>query len=252
MNKKFLLSLMFVMLLSISIVSAVPPQASQAVLGYELRVPQVETLKLNEGVISHIHVFNVSNGVPITPANSNVGCALHLYSSNGTQLLTKAMDVDSNNLEWELIIDGGNFSQLGHMAVTIFCNDTNAGGFVSEGLHVTENGNAIAGDNIVIFFSILIIAIVVLLLTSLLYLIYNIINWSLDGQDMTIAVSIYFGLFMTYFLAIGYLGNKFIEDLLLLFIEVGAITHVIIPIVGFFMYFFRSNLEANRSNPNAS
>lgn len=105
--------------------------------------------------------------------------------------------------------------------------------------------------NIIIFFSILIIAIVVLLLSSLLAIVYNLINWSLDGRDMTYAVSIYFGLFMIYFLANTYLGNQFIEEILLLFIQVGALTHIIIPIVGFFMYFFRSNIDKHRSNPNA-
>ena len=140
---------------------------------------------------------------------------------------------------------------LGHSSFIIQCNTTSQTGFANGIFEVTYNGNAPPEQNVIILFNLLIIAIVVLLLSSLLAIVYNLINWSLDGRDLTIMISIYFGLFMTYILAVEYLGNQFIEELLLLFIEVGAVTHVIIPLIGFFMYFFRSNIDKHRSNPNA-
>ena len=74
------------------LVSAVTPQTSKAELGYELILPQAEFLMQGRGVEAHMHVFNVSDGMPIYPISSNVGCIVHLYNQTGHHVLEQNME----------------------------------------------------------------------------------------------------------------------------------------------------------------
>jgi len=231
----------------ISLVSAVPPVTQIAQSGsLDIAYPQYQYVQQDKGFILNIHVYNTSDYI----TGGTGTCFLDLYNAIGNETLSNQLTGGAS--DYYIPISSGNFSMLGYTSFIIECNTTSQTGFANGIFEVTYNGKAPPEQNIIILYSLFIIALVVLLLTSLLSIIYNLINWSLDGKDMTFAVSVYFGLFMTYILATTYLGNQFIEELLLLFIEVGALIHVIVPIVGFFMYFFRSNLEKNRSNPNGA
>lgn len=112
--------------------------------GYAIKIQEIGTLKQNTDFTFNFHVFNISNGVPIS--NSSTSCYFHLYTANGTQILetspVSTSDTSNVNNEWMLNVLGGNFSQLGDYAYTIQCNSTAAGlgGFASVGFDVTLSG----------------------------------------------------------------------------------------------------------------
>jgi len=155
------LLLLFVFVLFFNIVIAVPPQSSIAEAGYELRIPQKEFLKQGEDVTAHIHVFNVSNGVPIYPSTSDVGCMLHVYDQVGNHIVEEPMEEDGNGLEWDIFVDGGNFTELGQISIVLWCNDSTMGGFVSTSFEVTGTGHGLSQAKSLLY--IVILSVLVLL-----------------------------------------------------------------------------------------
>lgn len=129
------------------IVSAAPPfvqSTQQFNEGYVIKIPQISILKENTNFNFNFHVFNISNGFPIN--NESTSCAFHLYNKTGNQILEIAVPHSSSptvNNEWDIDIDGNNFSYVGSYAYTIQCNSTDLGGFESVGIEVTSNGKEI-------------------------------------------------------------------------------------------------------------
>lgn len=154
--KKILLTLIIGMFL-ISFISAVPPFAQENVFteGYEIKYPQDGTLKLNLNHTFSFHIYNISNGVPID--NSSTNCIFHLYESSGKHILEVNAEYDTGSLnnEWEVFVDGGNFSELGEQCYLIQCNSSllGLGGFASVGFEVTPSGNPspTSGESILYF-----------------------------------------------------------------------------------------------------
>ncbi len=141
MNKKIFFIFAFLFIFSFAFVSAQPPfQTSTGTeVGLTLRTPVVGTLKVNETVTSHMHVFNQTNDLPIVD-NATTNCTVHLYNKIGDHLIQSQMGFDNNLMEWQLEIGGGNFSEVGMYAFIVWCQTDDAGGFSSGGFDVTING----------------------------------------------------------------------------------------------------------------
>jgi len=247
--KRKLFVYLFLSILLMSFVVAQPPFETQtAEVDETINVfyPKFNYVPKDIGFNLHLHISNATSLIYDTGS-----CFIHIYDLSGNHICEQWLDKDSNGLEFETSISAGNFSQIGNHAWTIQCNTTNEIGSASGVFEVTTNGNEPPEGTEVIFFALLIIAICILMLASLLGIVYNMINWSLDGKDLTINISAYLGLFITYIFAETYLVNAFVDDLLETLISIGALTHVIVPIIGFVMFLFRSNLDKYRSNPNA-
>lgn len=142
MNKKFLFLLA---LLIIPLVVAQPPfeQAPQFGEGYIIQYPQIGIARINTDFNVNMHLFNISNGVPID--NSTTGCVLHLYNPQGQDILETVVQHEDNTAiknEWEINIKGGNFSTPGDYHYTMQCNSTatSLGGFATVGFEVNAQG----------------------------------------------------------------------------------------------------------------
>jgi len=134
------------LILLISMVSAVPPFETQVAGGtdrIEIEVPIVDFIEQGiKGVTLHTHIFNGTTDKMLIPSATSIGCYLHLYNSTGQHTLQEEMIPDDNDLEWQLDIGKDNFSVIGVHSFLIWCNNSNNGGFVRGGFDVTATGTA--------------------------------------------------------------------------------------------------------------
>jgi len=101
---------------------------------------------------------------------------------------------------------------------------------------------------IIIFFSFIFIFICFEMLGLLLWTLLHFLEINIDARDLILNVSSYFGIWAFYILGLEFLGNPFISDFTLFLIEVGAITTVLIPIIGFVISYIKQNTTKGDRN----
>jgi len=157
-KKVFILLLISIFLFPL--INAAPPQTStNTEIGYEIQYPKYEYAKQGSNFTLHTHLFNKSTGMPLMDYE-NIGCVLHLYFPNGSHSMKAEMDFDE--VEWEISISEGNFSNIGPHAYIIYCNSTEFGGFASGVFETTPTGQPPlgAGEGLVFLGSILLLIII--------------------------------------------------------------------------------------------
>ena len=118
-----------------TLVSAVPPVTTTVGTEYlEIFYPQFELVPQYSNFTLHSHVVNTT-GVVIP---GEASCLLHIYLPTGSHVLETPIGADGNGIEWDIDIDGGNFSTLGTHAFYIECNTTNQIGAVHGTFDVTD------------------------------------------------------------------------------------------------------------------
>lgn len=148
-NKKLIIGIFFLFFfLSINFVSAQPPfEDITPPSGLAIEVPIFEPIKVGEDFKFHVHVFNNSNGFPLFSGEGNEECNIHLYNfSGGGHTVEAQMGVDSNGIEYDYVIAGGNFSIPGQYAILVWCNNSYQGDFLEFPLYVTHAGEYL-GEN---------------------------------------------------------------------------------------------------------
>lgn len=137
---KFLLVGMFLLVGTI-LISAVPP-VQTTVTGdnsFTLKYPADTILKQNQDYRFEFHVYNTSDGLPIT---SGINCYFHLFNSSGKHLIE--LESSSPDLfDYSFDVDGGNFSEVGDYCYVAQCNSSTQGGYVSVPFSVTKTGEDI-------------------------------------------------------------------------------------------------------------
>lgn len=165
MFKKIML-FFFCMIFLVATVSAVAQVNVNTNTGLQIFHPDFNYVKQDQGFNLSIHVSNISNGVPF-PANQ-VNCSLDLYNSLGTHTLDQGLFTPSASYDLELVIDGGNFSDMGIHAFYIACNQTvqNLGGEASGVFEVTYNGEEPTVPKMMMFV-IMVLAVLILMLVTI-------------------------------------------------------------------------------------
>lgn len=172
MNKKnrvnkFLFGIL--VLFSLNFISAVSPslQAQNILTGYNIEVPSIGILKQNQDFTFNFHVFNVSNGYPIS--NTSTSCSFHLYNQTGFPLIESMVTHATTDVinEWDITVEGNNFSSIGQYGYLIQCNNSvsNLGGFVNAGIEVTPNGQEFSIEKSISYLGFISICILLLLFT---------------------------------------------------------------------------------------
>jgi len=110
---------------------------------------------------------------------------------------------------------------------------------------VTENGNPLPSSGVIVLFAVTFLLIISGLIALLLSNVLHIIQWDLDGADLIYNVSLYIATFGTFILGKEYLGNAFVNEILLWVLSVAAISNVFLPLIGFVMSFIRGGLDKN-------
>lgn len=160
----------FVVILLIFVLGFVYAQPQTTVVvteeGYLIEIPQtIDVIKRGVDYHLHAHVLNESTGFIIT--NETASCDLHLYNSTGNHILKKGLGFEPP-FDFELIIDGGNFSESGEYSYILTCNSSIKGGFVADRFEVNPSGEDLGTDEALIYI-LLTLAVLLLFLLSLYF-----------------------------------------------------------------------------------
>lgn len=139
--------------------------------GLDIEHPLADNFKVGETHKFHFHVFDSNNSKAIM-TNMGYNCSFHLYNQTGAHLFKNNNNVDSDdNLDWEQIITGNNFSKSGTYAFVFQCNNSFQGGYYTHDFLVTPAGFDITTSTALIYT--LFMAILFMLFMFLLYRSYN-------------------------------------------------------------------------------
>ena len=145
--KKQLILIAFAFLLVVPLVQSAPPFVSSAPSGCIIAPVVRETLKAGQDFDFNFHVFNVSNGVPLS--NSTLSCYFHFYNQTGDHVFSTILRNDPFSKhqvinEWTEMMNGGNISSVGTYAYLVQCNGTAANlGCADKGMfEVNKSGFA--------------------------------------------------------------------------------------------------------------
>jgi len=180
-------------------------------------------------------------------SNSGV-CNISIQYNNGSYLVNFQPTTNMNNGDFKYSLDENDTSVLGDYNGKVYCIDGSYNGTGFFTYSITTNGNEKPTAGVIVLFTIIFLIIIIGLISLLMYTIFHMIQWDFDAKDLIYNVSIYIATFAVYILSKEYLGNAFINDILVWLVGVGAITTIILPIIAFVMSFIRGGFESNEPN----
>lgn len=189
MKKRSVFILLGIMLLfSFAFVSAQPPfQTSNTGVGIIIEAPVLEYHAYNTDFTFHLHAYNSSDGTRLT--NESINCMIHLYDPlTGGHLIENNMAFDSNGIDFEYTVLGGNFTELNQYAVLLDCQDTNIGGFLEYGFDVTKNGKMFNTSESLVYF-ILALGVFLLFALSFYFMISTPYKNEVDNKGAVIKIT---------------------------------------------------------------
>jgi len=132
-------------------VLAVPsPDQPNFALGYHIDYELIDVHLINKTIMINRHVYNISTGHRLT--NPVVSCTVDLYDLEGKQLLSDYKMTYLPALEeFQASVDAGNFTRLGQMSQSVYCNSSEYGGFGSNSFLITQTGEEIQTPESIIY-----------------------------------------------------------------------------------------------------
>jgi hypothetical protein len=138
-----------------------------------------------------------------------------------------------------------------------FCNTSNlgnyyyvvkgdAGGSVATerlGFSITLNGKPNPEGFLIVIYSLIFIAIFFFGLFFFFQGLEQAIQFDMDLYDTIKIVGTYLAMWIFYYFSFEYWGNNFVNEMLETAISVGAVTHVFLPFVAFFVSFIMKTLQ---------
>jgi len=156
MGKKIILLFLFGILL-FPLVNAAPKVPVIAEAGVDINFPMIDVFEQGENFSFHFHTTNASNGAFLD--DSVLTCSFHVYNDTGNHIVEKNYDVgmESNNIDWDILVVGENFTNVGEYGYLFDCNSTiqGIGGSVESGFEVTNTGVALTEERAIIFIGLL-------------------------------------------------------------------------------------------------
>jgi hypothetical protein len=171
-NNKFkkrgiILGLFLFIIFSMSLISAVPPFQTTGADTLQILTPGWDIIKQNQKVDFYWHVFNLTNYL----TNATANCTFHLYSikENGEHILTiNNVKMFGNNRDFEVEVEGGNFSEIGDYRYLIECKTSSQAGGIEAAFKVTHTGDSADTSTSLIYIILLIINLIFLALLLIL------------------------------------------------------------------------------------
>jgi len=220
----------------ITLISATPPQASQAEFGLDLRTGVADHLKINTAYDFHVHVFNSSNGYPIYEETS---CYLHLYTLDGHHQYEEIDTVVSHDFDYGWDVDAGNFTEIGEYEYIIQCNNSLAGGFVAGSFEVNELGNPEPDANLLIFLMILGLFNFFFILYTLFITLRDLAAIEVTIKTVSLAIAAYFSNMAYYYFLFMFAPVGLMLDISYLGLYSFGLTHLFIPFIGLLFSYFK-------------
>lgn len=129
-------------------VSAQAPAADRSTVthdwGMQIEHPYIEEIRQFNDYKFHFHIFNTNSSKPYLNT-SGVVCIFHLYNVTGSHMMKVEPVLSDDKYDWEQIVKGNNFSNLGRYAMVFQCNNSIEGGYYENSFevvpYITKGGN---------------------------------------------------------------------------------------------------------------
>ena len=217
---KLLLIPLIILIVIPAFVSAQPPVqtiVSDADFGIIIDFPKIDFIKQSQSHSFNFHLFNKSDGAPLTDP-SIISCYYHLFNQSGEHSInTEPIPFDDTGLDWEIKVEGENFSVKGLYSFLIGCNTSaisglGEGGGDSFAFIVNGSGEALTIENSIVY--------IIILLASFFFFTLSIfgavhISWTnpRDGENKVISVN-RFKYFRIVLFGLAYLFLTYITSIL--------------------------------------
>lgn len=150
--------------------------------GYTIEPVSINYLKINQDHIFNIHVFNNTNGMPIT---EEIECFMHLYNTTGDHQYVTQTSTPTYDFDYSFFVSGSNFSQIGFYSIKFQCNSTTLGGATEQVFIINHLGKEITTGQSISSLSYLII---MLFLMSF----FGILGIKLSGSTYLWVIGVFF------------------------------------------------------------
>lgn len=175
---------------------------------------------------------------------SGTNCYITIYKPNSNVLVfNKSMTYTTTYYNYSL--NTSQTSDLGEYTSVVYCSG-NSDGFTTFTYEITENGKPNPSSSVIVLFIIMFSIILFYLVFILFYGISKFATFDFNLKDIAYNYGGYFALFGIYMLEPQYLGNADINSFLLLFIKIGAVTNIFLPLIGFAISFIKRRMEFKR------
>lgn len=108
--------------------------------GYYIETPQIDDRPLGQDQEFHLHVYNGSTGIPMTPPIETISCLLHIYNVQGEQIYRNNF-IGNDGYEWSVKVPAHYFNYSGSYAYLGACNSSAYGGYIQQNFTVTTTGD---------------------------------------------------------------------------------------------------------------
>lgn len=138
---RFLVALFVAIILCNLVIAQAPFEPKSFNKGCEIKFPEQYYLKVNQPYMFSFHLFNITDGRPLTNV-SNAACELHLYNSSGNHIYHNRAIYSTGfgSNEWSVNIPSQNISKLGYYNYVFQCNSSSFGCGVTVPLEVNPQG----------------------------------------------------------------------------------------------------------------
>lgn len=174
-KRKYMLGIvMFCAIFLMAMISAQPPfQQSDLTTGLVIESGYPLGHPLNTDYYLHAHVYNATSGLLI---NTDLTCFYHFYNHqiNGGEHI-QIGSMTSYGAGYNATINGSLINQSGEYSALIWCNSTDAGGFLQYSFDATESGVELTEGRSLLIIGLL--TLLVFLLFISLYALFNVDNY---------------------------------------------------------------------------
>ncbi len=178
--------------------------------------------------------------------DSTTKCNITIQYPNQSSLISN-QDMTRTAVYYNYTIQENTISSLGEYPAQVQCMGVNSG-YTSFDFLVTYNGKELPSDFIKVLFILLFIALISTLLYTILLLLIHFVKWDADLIDVAYFVGIYFAIFCLKYFNMEYMGSYIIDTFSDLLIEVGAFTHVVLPLIAFIISYIKRKMEFKKED----
>lgn len=170
---------------------------------------------------------------------STIDCYITVISPNSTTIINNGTMTRSATY-YNYTLNENQTSSIGQYSSVVYCTSNSYNQF---SFLITQNGKDNPDSPVIVLFIILFLILLFYMVGVLLYGLGKIATTSFSLKDLALNFGGYFALFGLYMLEPQYLGNENINSFLLLFIQIGAVTSVFLPLVGFIITYFKQKMK---------
>ena len=175
-----------------------------------------------------------------TYCSATAKCNITILDNNHNILINNQL---MKNLVYIHTYDFNLTNTTGIYESTVMCSDTTQNGFDTFYFKITYNGKEEPSDFTKIFFIILFIALIGTLIYTFILGFVHLSRWDTDLMDVAKSMGIYFVILSISYFNMEYMGSYLINTFSSWLIDIGAFTHILIPIISFIMSYIKRRME---------